>query len=440
MQKRTIIIVAVVVLAVLAGWFGYNRFVAAPAREAAATPEVAQAAESQNVIWASGKLVPEQWAGLSPATAGVIRAFHVREGDRVEAGAVLAELDNAVLRAQIETAKAAVAEAEAAEARLLAGATPAELDAAHAEVAAANAAVALAEAGALQAKEAIAAAQAQVAIAQAQYNDLASRPTPAERLQAQLQVDLAAAALQQAQRAYDQVAGDPAIGRRPEALALDQATLNHNAAQAAYNVAVQGATPQQLAAARAQIEAARRQVAGAQLRIPEAVAGVDGAKAQLARAQAGSRALTDGPTAADKAMATARVQQARAALATAEAQLRQAQIMAPFAGQVGEVLTRVGEQAAPGVPALMLGDTSRLLVETTDLRETDVAKVEEGMTVEVTFDALPGRSFQGVITHIATMSTVEKGSTNYTIKVDVTDLDPNLRWGMTAFVNIQPNR
>jgi hypothetical protein len=36
------------------------------------------------------------------------------------------------------------------------------------------------------------------------------------------------------------------------------------------------------------------------------------------------------------------------------------------------------------------------------------------------------------------MSTAEKGSTNYTVVVKVDGLDPSLRWGMTAFVNIRP--
>ena len=75
-------------------------------------------------------------------------------------------------------------------------------------------------------------------------------------------------------------------------------------------------------------------------------------------------------------------------------------------------------------------------VETTDLRETDVTRLVEGMSVEVTFDSLPGEVFQGEITHIAAMSTVEKGSTNYTVIVELAELDPRLRWGMTAFVNI----
>jgi multidrug efflux pump subunit AcrA (membrane-fusion protein) len=76
-------------------------------------------------------------------------------------------------------------------------------------------------------------------------------------------------------------------------------------------------------------------------------------------------------------------------------------------------------------------------VETTDLRETDVTRLKVGMPVEVSFDALPGRTFDGEIARISPMSTSEKGSINYTVMVDVAGLDPSLRWGMTAFVNIQ---
>jgi HlyD family secretion protein len=85
----------------------------------------------------------------------------------------------------------------------------------------------------------------------------------------------------------------------------------------------------------------------------------------------------------------------------------------------------------------MLGNTGKLRVETTDLRETDVTRLQTGMPAEVTFDALPGRKFQGTVSRIAAMSTNEKGSTNYTLLVEVPDLDPGLRWGMTAFVNLQ---
>ena len=88
----------------------------------------------------------------------------------------------------------------------------------------------------------------------------------------------------------------------------------------------------------------------------------------------------------------------------------------------------------------MLGDTSALRVETTDLRETDVTRLKIGMPAEVTFDALPGRMFPGKIARIAPMSSTEKGSTNFTVIIDVAALDPGLRWGMTAFVNIRGDK
>jgi multidrug efflux pump subunit AcrA (membrane-fusion protein) len=393
-------------------------------------------AAPENVIWASGKLLPAQWAALSPATGGTVKAIYAAEGDRVEAGALLAELDNGVLQSQVEAAAATVAEAEAARAKLIAGATPADLAAAEADVRAAEGAVAQAQAALPRAWAAIAAAEAQVNIAQAQDNELASGPTAAERVAAQRPVDQARIAVKQAQAAYDLVSGDPHIGARPEAAALEQATAALASAQAAYNAAIQGATPQQLAVAKAQVAAARTQVTVAQGEVPAAEAGFQVAQAQVAHAQAALDRLKAGATSEEIAMADARVKSAQAALASAQAALAQARVNAPFAGQVGAIYLRAGEQATPGQPVLALGDTGTMRVETTDLRETDVARLAAGMPVEVTFDALPGRTFRGTIARIAPMSSAEKGSTNYTVIVDVADLDPALRWGMTAFVNI----
>jgi len=192
--------------------------------------------------------------------------------------------------------------------------------------------------------------------------------------------------------------------------------------------------------ARAQIDAARAQAAVARGQVPAAEAGVRAAQAGLARSQAALNRLKAGATAEERAEADARIASAQAALAAAQAQLTQTQVAAPFAGQVGAVTVRPGELAIPGQAVLTLGDTRAMRVETTDLRETDVARLRIGMPLEITFDALPGRAFTGTIVRIAPMSSAEKGSTNYTVIVDVPDLDPALRWGMTAFVNIQVDK
>jgi HlyD family secretion protein len=156
-----------------------------------------------------------------------------------------------------------------------------------------------------------------------------------------------------------------------------------------------------------------------------------------ASAQATLDQVLAGATPEDLAIAGARVLAAQAGVASAQAHLRQSQLYAPFAGQVGAVLTRAGEVAAPGQFLLLLGNTQQMHVETTDLRETDVVRLRPEMAVEVTFDALPDRIFYGTITQIAPVSSSDRGSTNYTLHIAVPDLEENLRWGMTAFVNIQ---
>lgn len=436
-MRRVWIIIAVVAVIGVAAW-GYLQYQAQQAAEqAAAEAQTEEVDDLENVIWASGKLEPVSWAGLSPAVSGLVSQIHVAEGAWVEAGELLLELDNGVAQSQVTIAAAALVEAEAALAKLEAGATAADIAAAQAQVAAAEANVALAASQMLEMKAAIDAAQTQVSQAQRQYAELASHPTAAEQTAAQAQVAVAQAGVSQAQAAYNIVRGDPQLAARPEALNLMQMTASLEAAQAQSALTAGGPSQQQLAVAAGAIDVARAQIAVTESQAPGVEAGVRSAMAQRDSAQAALDRILAGATAEDRAMAAARVQSAQAALASAQAQLAQIQIVAPFAGQIGAVNVRVGELANAGDFALQLGNTEQMVVSTTDLRETDVVRLQVGMPVEVTFDALPDAVFQGTVTRIAPMSTAAQGSTNYTVKVEVAELDPHLRWGMTAFVNIR---
>ena len=124
------------------------------------------------------------------------------------------------------------------------------------------------------------------------------------------------------------------------------------------------------------------------------------------------------------------------ALSQAEAALDKARLVAPFAGTVGNVLFKTGEVVGPGVPVLILGDTTSLRVETTDLNEVDAAQVGDGSTVTLTFDALPGITTEGEIVRIAPMASAGQGGTNFTAVIEMSDPPEALRWGMTAFVDI----
>jgi HlyD family secretion protein len=131
------------------------------------------------------------------------------------------------------------------------------------------------------------------------------------------------------------------------------------------------------------------------------------------------------------------VKQAQVAVDMAKAQLDKLQLIAPFDGTIGTVYVRPGEQAQPGQPIVTLGNLGSLRVETTDLSETDIARVKEGQPVKVTFDALPGRTLNGKVARIAPMSTPGQSAVNYIVTVQLDEVDPALRWGMTAFVDVQ---
>jgi multidrug resistance efflux pump len=146
--------------------------------------------------------------------------------------------------------------------------------------------------------------------------------------------------------------------------------------------------------------------------------------------------LEAGATAEQVAVAQAAVAQAEVELEAAHVALERCALRAPFTGTVGDVQARVGELISPGVPVVTVGDLTTLRVETTDLDEIDVAQVHEGQVVTLTFDALQDQTFGGQVTRIDPMADPEGGGVNYTVVIELDEVDPAVRWGMTAFVDI----
>ncbi|MBE9472285.1 MAG: HlyD family efflux transporter periplasmic adaptor subunit, partial [Chloroflexi bacterium] len=75
--------------------------------------------------------------------------------------------------------------------------------------------------------------------------------------------------------------------------------------------------------------------------------------------------------------------------------------------------------------------------ETTDLDETQVARVADDQQAAITFDALPERVFTGHVTRISPMAKPGAGGVNYTVVIELAETDPAILWGMTAFVDIE---
>lgn len=108
-------------------------------------------------------------------------------------------------------------------------------------------------------------------------------------------------------------------------------------------------------------------------------------------------------------------------------------LVAPFGGTVLAVPVQVGDTVVPGAPVAVVGDLTRLRVETTDVDEYLVAHLRIGQEVAVAVDALPGHEFVGRITEITlTPATTASGDLHYPVYVAIEGSTPGLRPGMTA--------
>lgn len=100
-------------------------------------------------------------------------------------------------------------------------------------------------------------------------------------------------------------------------------------------------------------------------------------------------------------LAGKRLQEARARLHLAEAELAKTRIVSPFAGQVLEINAEPGEMAGPSSaqPLLILGDLSRRRV-LAYVDEADAMRVQRGQDAVVTVDGLAGREFVGRVAEV----------------------------------------
>ena len=352
-------------------------------------PQKANAANAS----AQGYVTPVRRADLSVRTSGRVIEVLVKEGDVVAARQPLIKLQDADL-------KAALAAAQADLARLQTGARPEEIAAAQANLDVANGQV---KAATIELDKVKSGAQ--------QAADIAS---------AQAQLDQAQAQLKSVQDAYDSTTSGHdtckqyglqcgGLGLREEQLRIQLA-----AAQASYDAA-----KKRLAQARA----------GGSSDLQSAQAGLHVASAQRDAAQAQISLTKAGATAEQIEIAKARMTQAQAAL-------DEATLVAPFDGTVAEVNVNVGDMVGPGPRVASIADLTQWEVDTDDLSEVDAVNVHPGAEASITVDALPGVVLKGQVTSIVPRSIVKRGDVTYTVKVALTDPEPRLKWGMTAFVDI----
>lgn len=177
------------------------------------------------------------------------------------------------------------------------------------------------------------------------------------------------------------------------------------------------------------------------------------ALADLERAKAGLR----DPDVMEKTRQQdlASVSQLQSVVSDAERQLSETDIRAPITGivtkkglQVGELATGLS-QFSSGTTIVKIEDRTAMRVNL-DVNEIDVAKMTVGMPAKIDVDAIPARSFNGIVRKIAPASKDSAASTTgtttttssdavvkYEVEILLKDASPSLRSGMSAKCTMQ---
>jgi HlyD family secretion protein len=381
-MRRTLLIVGLLAaVAIAVGLVGPRLWSRKPPDpQTAALGEEAPQSD-QTRITGRGSVVPVRWTALSFPISGQLGKLHVTEGMTVTEGETLASLESSDFALQVRLAESDLQARQAELAELQQGVSQAELDAAQASLDAESAA----------------------------YQELLAGPSDSERALAAADLDAAQRALHRAQSAYDAVSGRPDISARPEALQLEQATLDYERAQVVYQAAIAGPSP-------ATLKQAESRVASAKAHLQD-----------LTRAQPNAILLAESA-----------VNRSQVALEQTKLRLEQAVISAPYAGTITSIAaTQLGDTINPGSPLITIADLTELQVELTDLDEWGAANVTQNQTVDLVVPALGNRNLRGHVRYVSSEPTVtSSGAVFYQAFVSLDEQPADLRWGNTVRIRL----
>ncbi len=330
-------------------------------------------------VSATGSVAPAREVTLTFKSGGKVARVLVAEGQAVQEGDNLAQLETADLEQQLAQAQASLTISEARLAQTEADPDP----------------------------EDVAAARASLESAQANLERLREGPSEEEIIIAQADLERARIALEQAQAEYDKISWWAGVGMTPQAAALQQASIEYESAKARYNLAIAGPTESE----------------------------IKSAEAQVAQAQAQLEKLLQSPTPEELTIARAEVDRAKASLQQIQLQLEGAEIAAPLSGIVAYLGAQEGELVTAGTPIIRLIDPSSFHLDL-DIDEIDIAKILVGQEVTITLDSLPDRELPGELEYIAPTATSVAGIVTYEVKVKIGPTDTPLKAGMTANATI----
>ena len=336
-------------------------------------------------VVASGTVVPAREASLAFAVGGIVGSVNVAVGDEVKKGEVLAELDNTAFQLDVEQARRNLRELRS-----------------EASIAAAAQAVALTRQDADKAQKKV------NGLTYPRASDSLIQNTEGE-------IELAREEVARTSNEFRSVEGlaedDP---RRATALvAMTNAQMNLNKLIANINWYTGKPSDIDVAIVQANFEAA--------------TAALQEAEWYLAALE--GEPIPEGATGSR----LAELQAAEDDLAAAQAKLESTRLVSPISGIVVAVNILAGEYAPLGQILVVVSDTKRLRVETTDLSERDVPQIEIGQTATVEVKAL-NEDLTGRVSAISPVADTLGGDVVYKVTVELDTVPPELRAGMSVEV------
>lgn len=392
---RKLIVLSLAALLLLGGCGGGPM----PASNVAETP-TAEPTPKVGTVAADAAIEPARWSELRFEMRGIVSEVLVEAGESVDAGDVVVRLDTTEAELVAQEAEFALTSARATLARLRAGPRVEEVAAAEAD---------------------LANAEAELERAVAQRVEVTGGTTEADIALAQAEVTAAEGEWLRARDDRDELYRRTDEDDEDEQEEREQVDYRFHAAEVA------------LASAQATLDARRNT---ADERVREADAKVASATAQRDVALAELALLTAGSAPWEIAAAEADVAEAAVAVKDTEAVVTRAALHAPFAGTVTTVDVEVGALVEPGQTIAVLATVNQLEAHTVELTELDVARVREGQAAEVTADAMPETKLQGRVARIGLRSIDYRGDVTYPVTVELQEVPAELRWGMTALVEI----
>ncbi|NIM90205.1 MAG: efflux RND transporter periplasmic adaptor subunit [Candidatus Aminicenantes bacterium] len=183
-----------------------------------------------------------------------------------------------------------------------------------------------------------------------------------------------------------------------------------------------------------------------QLNVQQARASLLQAEAQARNANAAysrTRSLYENKSASKQDLDAARMayESANAMAQASSKQLEQAQlqlsytkITAPTDGAIAEVNCEVNENVQAGMPLFLLTAGSQLEIRVS-IPEILISQIEENKEVSATFDAIPEKKFQAIVSEVGIKSTTL--ATTYPVILLLKQTDPDIRAGMAASVSFR---